>query len=200
MSVGDCARGAMNPFCASLDERTRLAMCKGSHPIDLAKGGVLSVSSIPNDAVILCRGVMVNQAVGDSPKGSMSFVGISGDIGNIQRIAAIPEGRDVYFNEGDCGLALTACSLCAVPLSVMRGLFVADSRFALEVFSRLSDRYASTLDRLVGRCGLSVEERLRGLLDELDEQGVDTSTVTHEQLAWALGVNRVTVTKLMKKI
>ena len=47
---------------------------------------------------------------------------------------------------------------------------------------------------------LSGVERIAWLLDELDDVGVDTAGVTHEVIGRLLGMNRVSVTRLMGSV
>ncbi|MEG2934413.1 MAG: Crp/Fnr family transcriptional regulator [Gordonibacter sp.] len=196
-----CAEGSMNRFCASLCDETRRVMCAVSRETKLKRGDIISAAAVSDYVGIVQGGALAMMVNGSTAEGIVaSFVAFSGALGSIQRLAGEHGSHKAAFNEGDYGYALVPSSICLVPLDTIRDLFVRDSDFAFKVFVQSTDQYRDALERLAHVGSLPVKDRVRWLFGTLEQHGVDTSRVTHEQIAHVLGVNRVTVTKLMKSL
>lgn len=198
--MAQCKLGAMNPFCATLSDEARSRFCEHSRKLELARNEKVSVSSVKGQVAILRHGVLVNRVLGEGDKGVMSFIASSGSLLNLARVSLRYKERSGYTGEDDLALALTPCEFCLIPISLVRDLISENVQFAREMFDRVSARYLDTLEQLSLHASAPVEQRMRSLLESLEEAGLDVSRLTHEQIAWALGVNRVTVTKLMRSV
>lgn len=65
------------------------------------------------------------------------------------------------------------------------------------MFSELSDHCRDILNSLALLTEMSGAEKVAWVLDELEDKGVDLTTVTHESIGRMLNMNRVSVTRVM---
>lgn len=97
-------------------------------------------------------------------------------------------------------MALSDVSLCLFPIEIFQTLYQQSPEFAKEVLSSLSARLHKSLQhQLYMRCASS-EDKVRTILDYLESESIDTSYLTHEDLAMIADLNRVTVTRAIKTI
>lgn len=198
--MSQCKLGVTNPFCMALSDEVRACFCEHSKKLELARNEKASISAVKGHVAILCHGVMVNRVLGEGEKGAMSCIASSGSLLNLARISPRYKNRSGYTGEDDLALALTSSELCMIPISLVRDLISKNVQFACEMFEQISARYLDTLEHFSLNASASVGQRMRSLLKSLEDAGLDVSRLTHEQIAWALGVNRVTVTKLMASV
>jgi CRP-like cAMP-binding protein len=97
-------------------------------------------------------------------------------------------------------LALTNVTLCLIPVEVFQAFYQQSPEFSKAVLASLSARLHKSLHRLMLMQSSTSEDKVRAVLDYLEAEGVDTSYLTHEDLALIADLNRVTVTRAIKTI
>ncbi|MEA5020693.1 MAG: hypothetical protein VB027_10040 [Gordonibacter sp.] len=158
------------------------------------------MQNIENEAFIFRAGVAATVISEKEGKSLGIYLAEPGFVSNIMRISGTTNRHKADFNAGHYGYAFTDLRGCAVPLEVMRTLFRRDQQFAELMFAHLADHYKDALTSMTLLSEASGEERIAWLLDEFDRVGVDAVGVTHETIARLLGMNRVSVTRLMKSV
>lgn len=192
-----CEKGCMNAFCASLEDGVRHKLCAAAHAVTYQAKERIAISSIGKEAAIVRQGMVAARVDrGDTGRLLMSYIGIAGDVMNIMRIAGDTRMYSAEFNEADIGVAVKPTQVCLVPLSAMRAL-LSEHSFAIALVSQLTDRYKDALERMYQSNYASAEEKIRWFLAYLETRGINALDLTHEEMALALGMNRVTVTKAL---
>lgn len=194
---GFCAKEAANPFCRAVENDVRSELCRSSRQLLIKKGSFFSAMDISSEVLIIKSGVIAAVLSTEKGKSQGIFIAKAGYVANIMRVAGDTDSHEVGFNDGHFGCAFTDVRACAVSLDTVRRLFRENASFAWMLFSHLSDRYKDALTNMTLMTELSGAERIAWLLDELAAAGVDASSVTHETIGRLLGMNRVSVTRLM---
>lgn len=190
----------MNPFCGAVGDDTLGELCRSSRQMLIKKGSFFSATDISSEVLVIKSGVIAAVLSTEKGKSQGIFVARPGYVANIMRVAGDTGQYRVGFNDGHFGCAFTDVRACAIPLDTIRRLFRQDASFAWTIFTHLSDRYKDALRSMTLMTGLSGAERIAWLLDELDGAGVDAAGVTHEVIGRLLGMNRVSVTRLMGSV
>lgn len=198
--VCSCSRNGMNAFCASLSESAREALCSSARMVDFKKRERISLSAVQDEVAIIRQGVVACQVVrSESARSIASFIAVKGDVINIMRVPGDTAAYQENFNEADWGYVLQPVRICSVRLDLLREL-LADVTMAKAVIGQLSDRYKDVMERMHQLRFDGSEQRVRWLLGYLEQRGVDAASVTHEEMAQMLGMNRVTVTRAINEL
>lgn len=191
-----CNKDDMNPFCAHLSEDVRKRLCDSACEYRIARNQVIPVSVLGDRIAIVKQGALSMQTMHvEGSSGIMLFTAFAGDLGNITHIAGSTAKHAESFNSTGCAFAFVDSAACCIPAAVMRNLYREDPTFAFVVMSKLSDYHESVFEQLSSTNWLPVKDRIQRLMAVLRQSGIDCSRITHQQLAAALGVNRVTITK-----
>ena len=190
----------MNPFCGAVGDTVLGELCRSSRQLLIKRGSSFSATDISSEALVIRSGVIAAVLSTEKGKSQNIYVARPGYVANIMRVAGDTDQYGVDFNDGHFGCAFTDVRACAIPLETVRRLFRDDASFAWTLFAHLSDRYKDALKSMTSMTGLSGAERIAWLLDELRGAGVDPACVTHEVIGRLLGMNRVSVTRLMGSV
>lgn len=195
-----CTEETVNSFCAMLPPEDRRKLCECAKVVDFKAKDRPTVASIADSVIILREGaISANVVLDDSGEEVASFIAVPGDVANIMRIAGDTQEFREDFNEADYGYVIVPSRGCAVSLKDMREL-LGNKTIASAVVSRLTDCYKRALFRMYQTNYSKAEDRVRWLIERLDEIGVGSTLLSHEEMARILGMNRVTVTKTLQKI
>lgn len=197
VGAGSCTKATMNPFCGAVGDATLEQLCRSSRQLLIKKGSFFSAADISSEVLVIKSGVVTAVLSTEKGKSQGIFMGRPGYVVNIMRVAGDTDRYETDFNDGHFGCAFTDVRACAISLDEVRRFFREDSSFAWRLFVHLSDRYKDALRSMTLMTELSGAERIAWLLDELSDAGVDVAGVTHETIGRLLGMNRVSVTRLM---
>lgn len=195
-----CPQGQANPFCAAAGDAARAELCAAAKPFFLKKGDELPALNVADEVVVVRSGVCAAVVSDENGKSMGIYIAESGYVANVMRIAGPTERYGVDYNDNHGGLALTDCALCAIPLSVVRRMMRCDPDFAELILVQVTDHYKDALTGMRMLHEASGEERIRWLFGRIEEAGGDPFLLTHETIARILGMNRVSVTRLMKTV
>lgn len=97
-------------------------------------------------------------------------------------------------------VALTPCQLIMIPRSAFLGCIAKDSGFAMAVSRRVAQRQMEA-ERMIELMRGSVEGRVRALLRECDQLGLDARKwLNNAEIARMIGATRVAVSPIMARI
>lgn len=192
-----CSDAEMNSFCRSLSEQTRCKLCAASRKLLVKRGASLPVTEFASEMLIVKSGVIASVLLTENGRTQGHFLGRAGYLANIIRVAGTTQRYGVEFNETHFGFAFTDARLCSIRIDVVRQLFHEDPEFAWKMFSEVSDRCKDVMQSLSLLTEMSGAEKVAWVLDELEDNGVDLTTVTHESIGRVLNMNRVSVTRVM---
>jgi CRP-like cAMP-binding protein len=107
---------------------------------------------------------------------------------------------DVFHTEMNYMLALTEAKLCLCPMEVFKTFYLQCPDFTQSILTSYSSRFRRSMNYLLQLQNAASEEKVRIVLEFLKNAGVDSSSLTHENLALLSDLNRVTVTRAIKSI
>ncbi|MEG2262651.1 MAG: hypothetical protein RSB98_07375 [Raoultibacter sp.] len=158
------------------------------------------MTAIPDKVAIVGQGAIVAHVGSvDSDRTMASFIAVSGDVVNIMRVAGAAGVYPEDFNVADYGYVLKPAEVCFVPLEVLRRL-AQQPDVSAAIIVQLTDRYKDALDRMRRANYESAESRVRWLVEYLEIKGIPLVSVTHDEMALILGMNRVTVTRMLSRL
>ncbi|MEG1751009.1 MAG: hypothetical protein RR241_04500 [Raoultibacter sp.] len=190
----------MNRFCAALSDRAREKLCASAKQVRLQAKDRISVSMNPDKVAIVRQGAIVaHVGSADSDRIMASFIAVTGDVINVMRIAGAAGVYPEDFNVADYGHVLKPAEVCLVSLDVLREL-AQEPDVSAAIIVQLTDRYKDALDRMRSANYESAENRVRWLLEYLEIKGIPLASVTHDEMALILGMNRVTVTRMLSRL
>lgn len=174
-----------NAFCITLSETTRQQLCRASLQMHLKAKQELVFQVSYEQVAIIVDGVVVSLFVTEDGKQKTSELLIPGDI---------------LQTETNYMLALTEAWLCLVPVDAFRTIYLQHQDFAQAMLKCMRERFRRSLNHLMLLQSSTSKEKVSIVLDFLKKAGVDTSSLTHEDLAMLADLNRVTVTRAIKDI
>ncbi|MEG2533686.1 MAG: Crp/Fnr family transcriptional regulator [Gordonibacter sp.] len=158
------------------------------------------MSMNPDKVAIVSKGAIVaHVGSADSDRIMASFIAVSGDVINVMRVAGATGVYPEDFNVADYGYVLKPAEVCFVPLEVLRRL-AQQPDVSAAIIVQLTDRYKDALDRMRRANYESAESRVRWLVEYLEIKGIPLVSVTHDEMALILGMNRVTVTRMLSRL
>lgn len=128
------------------------------------------------------------------------FIAQQGQAVNVTRVVGDTDSYAADANEADFAYALCDARICLIPLEVARSYIRTNGDFAFAILRQMADRYRDSVEYLTVMSRAQGVERIRCLLDMIRSAGLDPMQVTHRQIGCFLGMNRVTVTRLLGKI
>jgi CRP-like cAMP-binding protein len=117
-----------------------------------------------------------------------------------QKTSELLIAGDTFETEINYMLALTDAKLCLCPMEVFKTFYLGYPDFTQSILTSISSRSRRSLNYLLQLQNSTSEEKVRIVLDFLQKAGIDSSTLTHEDLALLSDLNRVTVTRAIKNI
>lgn len=186
--------------CAELGEETIRLFTEHGRESIVPKGEVCWASSIGDYAAILDSGVIAVLVSVASGRTSGLFLAEPGFVVNVMRIAGDTQRYASDFNDAHFGYALTDARLLLVPLSLIREEVRSNCALSFEILAQLTERYKDTLTNMATMVEMSGAQRIQWLFDRVQEVGLDPLDLTHEVIGRFLGMNRVSVTRLMGQV
>lgn len=181
------------------EETARLFDCY-KRELFVPKGGECRADSVEDFLLIVKSGVIAVIMPSSSGKSTGLFFAGPGCIVNIMRVAGDTDRYGKDFNDAHFGYALADSRLALVPLHDVRAQMEENSALASELMAQLTDRYKATLEIMTTMVEMSGADRIKWLFHRADQVGLDPLDLTHEMIDRLLGMNRVSVTRLMGKV
>lgn len=177
------------------------ALCEQGSEISLCKGEEAHVASkaIGGSLCIIKSGVVAVIKAADDGSMRGLFIVQQGQIANVTRVVGDTDLYAAEANEADFAYALCDARICLIPLGVAKEYVRANGDFAFAILRQMADRYRDSVEYLTVMAGAQGVERIRLLLDMIRATGLDPMQLTHGQIGRLLGMNRVTVTRLLGK-
>lgn len=182
-----------NPFCDSLDPKTRELLCEHSTLI-YQKPKQIQFADQGNDNLeIIIKGVLFTFTLLED--GSQECIQIikKGDVLGIYLLfdrLSVPS-----YNT----MTLTEVQKCSIPIKVVEILFNENRQFAHALMQRLLSS-SSRLTQWVSMRSKNGAEKIEYVYELLKSLDVDMNTITQDDLALIAGVSRITVARAMKNI
>jgi CRP-like cAMP-binding protein len=174
-----------NAFCRTLSETTRQRLCRACLHIHLKSKQEMVFKESSEQVAIIVEGVVISLFFTEDGKRKTSELLIPGD---------------VYETEMNYMLALIDAKLCLCPVEVFKTFYLQCQDFTQSILNNMSSRFRRNLNHLMLLQSSSSEEKVRIVLKLLQDALVDSSSLTHEDLALLADLNRVTVTRAIRKI
>lgn len=197
----DGGSGDLSPQARSKlgEETARLFDCC-SRELFVSKGEECRADSVEDYLLVVKSGIIVVIMPSPSGKSAGLFFAEPGRIVNIMRIAGDTDQYGKDFNDAHFGYALADTRLACVSLNDVRVQMKENSALASELMAQLTDRYKATLEIMTTMVEMSGADRIKWLFDRAERAGLDPLDLTHEMIGRLLGMNRVSVTRLMGKV
>lgn len=174
-----------NAFCSTLTETTRHRFCRVCVHMHLKPKQELIFKEYSEQVAIIVDGVVISIFVTEDGRQKTSELLISGD---------------TFETEMNYMLALTEAKLCLCPVEVFKTFYLGYPDFTQSILTSVSSRSRRSLKYLLQLQNSNSEEKVRIVLEFLKNSGIDSSSLTHEDLALLADLNRVTVTRAIKRI
>lgn len=199
MELGSCldCRFGEKAFCARFPEPTRKKICEYSRPFKLPAGKDFFIGDLVNEIVFIYSGV----SFAGMDKAGLYHIVRPGHVANIVHL--LPDKRVGFsksWNAEHWGFAASDVHGCAVPIAVCNLLVESDPGFAQMMLTKTLEQYSRALETMVFMSSHSSEEKMRWFRDAIEPLGVKIGDLTHERIGKLLGINRVTVTRLLAKL
>lgn len=183
-----------NIFCKSLDKISKCRICKKCTHLSLQPKQELTFFKSSQRYAIVKSGLLASIFLTEEGKQKSIELFTPG---------SFIKTNDLFTNDGEEAFILetiTPVSLCVFSDILFNELYAENPNFANAVLDATTKRLKSNLKHLLHiKTGNSVE-RVKFILDFLQESGVDDTLLTHEDIALITDLNRVTVTKALKNI
>lgn len=185
-----------NPFCRTLSEEARSNLCRSCINMHLQPKQELQIKQPPSQIILVCSGVIVS--IHHLEDGDSKCVELfqPGSLIGITRSFVNDKGK----LDGANVKAISEVTLGLIPTDVFYKLFQYSHEITYAVLANVSNRLHNALWYLDAVKSCISEERIRLLLKYLEKENMDTSFLTHEELALLADINRVTVTRAMKTV
>lgn len=174
-----------NAFCHTLTVSTRQRLCRTCLHMHLKSKQELVFQESSEQVAIILDGVVISLFITEDGKQKTSELLIPGDI---------------LHTETNYMLALTEARLCLIPMEAFKTFYLQYQDFSQSMLNSMRDRFRRSMNHLLLLQTSTSQEKLRIVMDFLKDAGVNTSTLTHEDLALLADLNRVTVTRAIKNI
>lgn len=191
-----CARFGepCNRFCASLKEETRTLLCAGSQKRCIPCGTWGERKKLEDQAIIIQEGM----AIVAIPRETNSIGVAVLSPGNIVNIVGLSEGLDanerMRWNRSHRAYIAQAVSGCRISCTDILKLAHERTDLSNALLQAALSHYISSLTFSSSVSTMGSEQKVDWLLDQLNDAGVDTTSIRHSDFAQMLNMNRVTVT------
>ncbi len=191
ITVEDCRQ---NDFCCGFSDKVHNRLCRACLQVRLKPKQELLFEHSARQVAVITEGVVISLFLTLDGKQKCAELLKPGDLLGADNLFHKQREQTGYM------LALTNVTLCLIPVEVFQAFYQQSPEFSKAVLASLSARLHKSLHHLMLMQSSTSEERVRTILDYLNAEGVDTSYLTHEDLALIADLNRVTVTRAIKTI
>ncbi|HHY59039.1 MAG TPA: Crp/Fnr family transcriptional regulator [Clostridia bacterium] len=182
-----------NPFCRLLDASTREQLCEQATVVN-QEPKQIQLNQGAQQLEIIAKGVLVTFTIlEDGSQKSIELVR-EGDILGTHLLSRNIDYPDYYT------MALTHVQKCIFPLKVVRRLFDENRQFAQVLLQNISKRHAKNSIFWMTMYAKNSEEKVKYIYELLQNEHVDMTRITQEDLALLAGVSRISVARAMKCI
>lgn len=183
-----------NEFCCNLSEDTQNRLCKACLRLRLKPKQEVVFEKDADQLAIIHSGVLVSLfRTKEGDEKSLELLK-TGDLIGVENLF------DQSPGQGQNLLSLTKAMLCLFPLKVIETFYQQCPDFSRSIVKSLSRRFQKSLSSILHMHTFNSEERVRSVLDLLKSENINTTYITHQDLAMMANLNRVTVTKAIKAI
>ena len=182
-----------NPFCRLLDPDTREQLCEHATIIGQEPKQVQLIQR-NNQLEIIAKGILITFTIlEDGSQKSIELVR-EGDILGTHLLSKNIEYPNYYT------MPLLQVQKCIFPIKFIKTLFDKNRQFAQVLLQNISNRHAQNSIYWMTMYSKSSEERVKYIYDLLQDEDVDMTRITQEDLALIAGVSRISVARAMKVI
>lgn len=183
-----------NRFCLNLDPLTRERLCKACLFLQFRPKQEMRFDSSAGQVAIINEGLIISYFLTEEGnKKSLEWL----KPGSLLGTDNLYLGNKVQYAYLQ---ALTPAILCLFPKIVFESIFQQSPEFAKAVLQNTTHRLQEVLKHMLHMQSADSEEKVRYILSLLQEEKIDLSGLTHEDIALLTDLNRVTVTRALKTI
>lgn len=183
-----------NSFCCSLNDPIKDRVCRACLRLHIKPKQELLFEQSARQVAIINQGVVISLYLTQDGRQKCAELLKPGDLLGADSLFHPVKEQTGYM------LALTDVSVCLFPVEAFQSFYQQSPEFSRAVLESLSARLHKSINHLLVMQTSSSEEKIRSVLDYLESEGVNTSYMTHEDLALLADLNRVTVTRAIKTI
>lgn len=183
-----------NSFCHNLDESFKKRLCRACLRLKVKSRQELLFEQFARQVAIIDQGMVISIYLTQDGKQKCAELLKPGDLIGVDNLFHPNKEQTSYM------LAFTEVMLCLFPVEVFQTFYQQNLEFSQSVLKSLSVRLNKSINHLMLMQVSNSEEKLRMVLEYLESEGISTSYLTHEDLAFLADLNRVTVTRAIKSI
>ncbi len=183
-----------NSFCCSLNDQLKGRLCRACLRLHIKPKQELLFEQSARQVAIINQGVVISLYLTQDGKQKCAELLKPGDLLGADSLFHPLKEQTGYM------LALTDVAVCLFPVEAFQAFYQQSPEFSKAVLESLSARLHKSINHLLVMQTSTSEEKIRSVLEYLESEGVNTSYMTHEDLAMLADLNRVTVTRAIKTI